>query len=67
VRTLEITNAQYQAGTVGYLSVTSAQSAALSSQITLVSVQTRLLNATNVLLKNAAGTWDTGASPKSAT
>jgi len=67
VRTLEITNAQYQAGTVGYLSVTSAQSAALSSQITLISVQTRLLNATNVLLKNTAGPWNTGPEQRPAT
>ena len=57
VHALEITNAQYAAGTVGYLSVTTAQSAALSSQITRVALQARLLNATNVLLKNLAGSW----------
>ena len=60
-RTLEITLEQYRAGTVGYLNVSSAQSTALASEITLLAVRTRLLNATNILLKNVGGRWDLAA------
>ena len=56
-RTLELVLAQYKAGTVSYLNVTAAQSAALSSEITLIGVQTRALTASSNLLKNLAGRW----------
>ena len=58
VKTLEIVTAQYRAGTVGYLNVTAAQSAALASEITLLSAKTRALTANSVLLKNLAGRWE---------
>ncbi|MBC7600684.1 MAG: efflux transporter outer membrane subunit, partial [Polaromonas sp.] len=56
-RALEITLDQYRAGTVGYLSVAAAQSAALNSEISLLSVRNRQLAAVNQLLKNIAGRW----------
>ena len=57
-RTLEITLDQYRAGTVGYLNVAAAQSAALNSEISLLSVRNRQLAAVNQLLKNIAGRWE---------
>jgi NodT family efflux transporter outer membrane factor (OMF) lipoprotein len=54
---LNITNAQYREGTVSYLNVASAQTAALSSELSLLSVRSRELNAVNQLLKNIAGRW----------
>jgi NodT family efflux transporter outer membrane factor (OMF) lipoprotein len=58
-RNLEIVMEQYRAGTVSYLNVSAAQSAALSSEINLISVRNRELAALNILLKNIAGRWDT--------
>ena len=56
-RALEITLDQYRAGTVGFLNVAAAQSAALNSEISLLSVRNRQLAAVNQLLKNIAGRW----------
>lgn len=56
-RNLEITRDQYRAGTVSYLSVVIAQTAALSSESNLLTVRNRLLSAVNQLLKNIAGRW----------
>ena len=60
-RNLDIVMAQYRAGTVGYLNVSAAQSAALNAEATLVTVRNRQLAAINTLLKNLAGRWE--ASP----
>lgn len=54
---LDITLEQYRAGTVSYLNVAVAQTAALSSENTLLSVRNRQLAAVNQLLKNIAGRW----------
>jgi NodT family efflux transporter outer membrane factor (OMF) lipoprotein len=54
---LTITTDQYREGTVSYLNVVSAQTAALSSELSLLSVRNRELNAVNQLLKNIAGRW----------
>jgi NodT family efflux transporter outer membrane factor (OMF) lipoprotein len=56
-RNLDITQAQYRAGTVSYLSVVTAQNAALSAESTSLSVRNRQLAAVNLLLKNVAGRW----------
>ena len=56
-RNLDIVMAQYRAGTVSYLNVSAAQSAALTAEATLVTVRTRQLAAVNTLLKNIAGRW----------
>ncbi|MET0517982.1 MAG: efflux transporter outer membrane subunit [Burkholderiaceae bacterium] len=57
-RNLEITLDQYRAGTVSYLNVVTAQTAALSSESSLLSVRNRQLAAVNQLLKNIAGRWE---------
>ena len=54
---LDITLEQYRAGTVSYLNVVLAQTAALSSENNLLSVRNRQLAAVNQLLKNIAGRW----------
>ena len=56
-RNLDITLEQYRAGTVSYLNVVVAQTSALSSENTLLSVRNRQLAAVNQLLKNIAGRW----------
>jgi NodT family efflux transporter outer membrane factor (OMF) lipoprotein len=56
-KNLEITLDQYRAGTLGYLNVVAAQTAALSSESSLLSVRNRQLAAANQLLKNIAGRW----------
>jgi NodT family efflux transporter outer membrane factor (OMF) lipoprotein len=55
---LEITLDQYRAGTVSYLNVVTAQTAALTSESSLLAVRNRQLAAVNQLLKNIAGRWD---------
>lgn len=56
-RNLEITLDQYRAGTVSYLNVATAQTAALTSESSLLAVRNRQLAAVNQLLKNIAGRW----------
>ena len=57
-RNLGITLDQYRAGTVSYLNVVSAQTAALTSESSLLAVRNRQLAAVNQLLKNIAGRWE---------
>ena len=57
-RNLEITLAQYRAGTVSYLNVVTAQTAALGSESSLLAVRNRQLAAVSQLLKNIAGRWE---------
>ncbi|MEP6969704.1 MAG: TolC family protein, partial [Betaproteobacteria bacterium] len=56
-RNLDITLAQYRAGTVSYLTVVTAQNSALSAESNGLSVRNRQLAALNLLLKNVAGRW----------
>ena len=56
-RNLEITLDQYRAGTLSYLNVVIAQTAALASESSLLGVRNRQLAAVNQLLKNIAGRW----------
>ncbi|KQV78909.1 efflux transporter outer membrane subunit [Rhizobacter sp. Root1221] len=56
-RNLEITLDQYRTGTVSYLNVVTAQTSALTSESSLLSVRNRQLAAVNQLLKNIAGRW----------
>ena len=53
----KITLDQYRAGTVSYLNVTIAQTAALARESNLLSVRDRQLTAVNLLLKNIGGRW----------
>jgi outer membrane protein TolC len=59
-RNLEITLEQYRAGTVSFLDVAVAQTAALSSERSLLDLRNRELAAINQLLKNIAGRWQAG-------
>ena len=61
--TLTITTEQYREGTVSYLNVVAAQTAALGSELSLLSVRTRELAAVNQLLKNIAGRWQDAPTP----
>ena len=54
-RNLELATAQYRAGTVSYLNVSSAQASALSAEGNLLSARGRQLAAAAVLLKNLGG------------
>jgi len=56
-RNLEITLDQYRAGTVSYLNVVIAQTAALSSESSWLATRNRQLAAVNQLLKNIGGRW----------
>lgn len=57
-RNLEITLDQYRAGTVSYLNVVIAQTAAITSEGNLLTVRNRQLAAIGQLLKNVAGRWE---------
>ena len=56
-RALDIVQNQYKAGTVSYLNVVAAQTAALTAESNLLTVRNRHLAAVNQLLKNIAGRW----------
>jgi NodT family efflux transporter outer membrane factor (OMF) lipoprotein len=58
---LAIVLEQYRQGTVSYLNVVTAQTAELSSELSLLSVRNRELAALNQLLKNIAGRWQADA------
>ena len=55
---LALTNNQYQAGTVSYLNVMTAQTAALSNRQTAVQLQGDRLNAAVLLVKALGGGWN---------
>jgi NodT family efflux transporter outer membrane factor (OMF) lipoprotein len=56
---LAVVSNQYQAGTVSYLNVLTAQNSVLSAERSLLDVQYRGLVAGAQLLKNVAGRWET--------
>jgi NodT family efflux transporter outer membrane factor (OMF) lipoprotein len=57
-RALAVVTNQYQAGTVSFLNVLTAQNTALSVERSLLDVQYRKLVASAQLLKNLAGRWE---------
>jgi outer membrane protein TolC len=52
---LSINEAQYAAGTVSYLNVVTAQTAALAAERSLIDLQSRRVLAVTQLMKNLAG------------
>jgi NodT family efflux transporter outer membrane factor (OMF) lipoprotein len=54
-RNLELVLDQYRAGTVSFLNVSAAQTAALSAESSVLSLRNRQLAAANLLLKNLGG------------
>ena len=57
-RSLEIATEQYKAGTADYLTVITAQTAALQNQRTAVELLTRRLTASVLLIEALGGGWD---------
>jgi NodT family efflux transporter outer membrane factor (OMF) lipoprotein len=62
-QTLNIVNAQYEAGTTDYLQVITAQTTALTAQRNAIDVLTRRLTATVLLIEALGGGWTTAALP----
>ena len=60
---LSVATHQYQAGTVSYLNVVTAQATALSVERSLLEVRNRRLLAVAQLLKNLAGRWEKVENP----
>ena len=60
---LDISNFQYRAGTVSYLQVLSAQTAAFQAQSTAVSTMTRRMVASVLLVEALGGGWDSHQLP----
>ena len=56
-RNLQITQDQYKAGTVSFLNVATAQTAALSAEGAVLALRNRQLVAARALLKNIGGRW----------
>lgn len=62
-QTLELTNNQYQAGTISYLNVMTAQTTALSNQQTAVQLLGDRLSASVLLIKALGGGWNVAMLP----
>ncbi|WP_395747620.1 efflux transporter outer membrane subunit [Prosthecobacter sp.] len=52
-----ITSNQYEAGTLSYINVTTAQAAALNAERSAIDIRSRRLNATVALIKALGGGW----------
>jgi NodT family efflux transporter outer membrane factor (OMF) lipoprotein len=62
-RALTVSTAQYKAGTTSYLTVIQAQATALSAERTAVSLLTRRLTASVLLVQALGGGWDSSQLP----
>ncbi len=62
-RTLEISSAQYRAGTASYLTVITAQAMLLNADVTAVTVLTRRLTASVLLIEALGGGWNASQLP----
>ena len=58
LKSLEISNNEYKAGTVDYLTVITSQTTALSNQINAVNVHTRRMTTSVLLIEALGGGWD---------
>ena len=63
LESLDISNAQYKAGTVSYLQVITSQTVALQDQIAAVNILTRRLTASVLLVEALGGGWDASQLP----
>ena len=57
-RALNISSAQYKAGTTSYLTVLTSQAVLLTSERTAVNLQTRRLSASVLLIEALGGGWN---------
>ena len=62
-RSLDVSTEQYQAGTVNYLNVLSAQTIVFSDQLALLDIQTRRLTSSVSLIEALGGGWDAATLP----
>jgi NodT family efflux transporter outer membrane factor (OMF) lipoprotein len=62
-RALDISSAQYRAGTAGYLTVITSQATLLTADVTLVTLLTRRLTASVLLIEALGGGWDASQLP----
>jgi NodT family efflux transporter outer membrane factor (OMF) lipoprotein len=63
-RALDISSAQYRSGTVDYLAVITAQATMLSADVTGVTLLTRRLTASVLLIEGLGGGWNASQFPK---
>jgi NodT family efflux transporter outer membrane factor (OMF) lipoprotein len=57
-RALDVSSAQYRAGTVGYLTVITSQATLLNAEVTAVALLTRRLTASVLLIEALGGGWN---------
>ncbi len=62
-QSLDIAINQYQAGTQDYLQVITAQTAALNSQVSAVTIRTRRMTTSVLLIEALGGGWDVSKLP----
>jgi outer membrane protein TolC len=62
-RALNISAAQYRAGTASYLTVITAQAVLLTAEVTAVTLLTRRLNASVLLVQALGGGWNPSQFP----
>jgi outer membrane protein TolC len=62
-RALDVSTAQYKAGTVNYLTVITAQATLLNAEVTAVNLLTRRLNASVLLIQALGGGWNVSQLP----
>ena len=62
-RTLEISTAQYKAGTVSYLPVIASQATLLAADVTALTLLTRRLTASVLLIEGLGGGWNASQLP----
>jgi NodT family efflux transporter outer membrane factor (OMF) lipoprotein len=63
-RALDISSAQYRAGTVDYLAVITAQATLLTADATAITLLTRRLSASVLLIEGLGGGWNVSQFPK---
>jgi NodT family efflux transporter outer membrane factor (OMF) lipoprotein len=62
-RALDVSSAQYKAGTAGYLTVITSQATLLSADVTAITLWTRRLTASVLLIEALGGGWNTSHLP----
>lgn len=62
-RSLDLSTTRYRGGVTNYLEVTTAQSAALTDEVTALSILIRRMNASVLLIKAIGGGWDVSQIP----
>ena len=63
-RALDISSAQYRSGTVDYLTVITSQTNLLSADVTAITLLTRRLSASVLLIEGLGGGWNASQFPK---